>query len=308
MSKTFCKTLTIFEGPDGSGKTTAAKAYARSIGARYVHFSAMPHVGKDLARMYIEAMLPALLGYQDVVFDRSWLSDGPYGAVHREGKDRIGPVHQCMLERAALRCGAMVVFCDPGVEACLATFRERSADEMLDNEDQLRNVHELYSFARQSTALPFTTYDYTCGLDVEDVLLEIEDIRAYPHSLDVLSAGNLSSRVLIVGQNFAERKDGDSYYQLPFISFNSGGCSRWLTSQLFLRGVKELDLCWVNADQPLEKLEWKGTHIFALGDVAAKIVGSSSMVHKFPHPQYWKRFGGSETYPLIPRLLEVLHD
>ena len=64
-----CRRLTIFEGPDGSGKSTAAQAYAEATKAKYVHFPALPQVDKSLGRIYVEAMLPALLGYQDVVFD-----------------------------------------------------------------------------------------------------------------------------------------------------------------------------------------------------------------------------------------------
>ena len=81
------KKLTIFEGCDGSGKTTAAREFAEQTGAKYVHFHNLPRIKKGLGRMYVEAMLPALLGYQEVVFDRSWLSETPYGEAFREGRD-----------------------------------------------------------------------------------------------------------------------------------------------------------------------------------------------------------------------------
>ena len=77
--------LTIFEGPDGGGKTTAAEKYAKETGAQYVHFGPLPHVKDSLARVYVEAMMPAILGLQDVVFDRSWLSEIPYGTAFRGG-------------------------------------------------------------------------------------------------------------------------------------------------------------------------------------------------------------------------------
>ena len=41
---TLSRELTIFEGPDGAGKTTLAKAYAELTGARYVHFGPLPRV------------------------------------------------------------------------------------------------------------------------------------------------------------------------------------------------------------------------------------------------------------------------
>ena len=80
------KKLTIFEGVDGSGKTVAAKRYADEICARYIHFGPFTRVTDGLARMYAEAMLLAVIGYQNVVFDRSWLSEGPYGLVMRGGR------------------------------------------------------------------------------------------------------------------------------------------------------------------------------------------------------------------------------
>src|SRR5882757_4772670 len=104
-----CGSLTIFEGPDGSGKTTAAKAFAAEMGARYVHLPQFKRVTTGLPRMYLEAMLPALLGYQDVVMDRCWLSEVPYGRVFRDGADRVGEISRHMLERVALRAGALVV-------------------------------------------------------------------------------------------------------------------------------------------------------------------------------------------------------
>jgi len=102
-----CKRLTIFEGCDGSGKSTAAAKFAEEHGAKLVHFPALPRVTNNLARMYVEAMLPALLGYQDVVFDRCWLSEEPYGTAFREGQDRLGVVSVRMLERLAFRCGLL---------------------------------------------------------------------------------------------------------------------------------------------------------------------------------------------------------
>lgn len=307
MQSLISANLTIFEGPDGSGKSTAAKQYAKETGARYVHFPALPRVGTNLARMYVEAMLPALLGYQNVVFDRSWLSEVPYGIAFRGGKDRLGHAARRMLERLALRCRAVVVQCDPGWYAVQANFCERKHLEMLDSTSQLLTVYELYQ--AQTTALPRVFYNYqlddgsyhSCISRKADT-----NSRSKGHSLDQASAGNLGGPIVLVGEAFGERKDNDAFYQWPFASFSKGGCSQWLTEQLDSINITEDKLFWINADQNLEVLyddSFFGSKIFALGDKAYKELYNLKIpAIGVPHPQYWKRFKGDEPYPLLEHL------
>lgn len=309
--KQFCKNLTIFEGPDGSGKTTAAQEYARATGARYVHFPAMPHVTKNLPRMYIEAMMPALLGYQDVVFDRSWLSDLPYGVAFREGQQRIDFTAMRMLERVAMRCGTMVVFCDPGFQTCLGNFNSRRHVEMLKTENQLLCVYNGYQMIRNATQLPYTNYDYIDHHSITEHLIDGLSLqcRVAPHLVDLPSAGNRNGRVLIVGEEFTERKDCDSFYQTPFVSFSNVGCSRWLTEQLEFVKVDELDLCWLNADQDFSKLENPNIlGIIALGHQAERAIEGCKgfEIRSLPHPNFWKRFNSHPIYPIGSYIQEML--
>lgn len=156
------KTLTIFEGPDGSGKTTAAKTYAESIGAVYTHFSAHPEImDNELMRIYLRAMEPLLVERQHVVFDRSWISERPYGHVFRNGLYRLHKFAQRELENVARMFNPLVVFCNPGLETCLANYRCRKQLEMLDNEEQLRDVYHLYR--QEKTSLPVIRYSYVDG-------------------------------------------------------------------------------------------------------------------------------------------------
>lgn len=297
--------LTIFEGPDGSGKSTAARQFAAYTGARYVHFAAMPRVTAGLARMYVEAMLPALLGYQDVVFDRSWLSENPYGVAFREGQDRLGDGTRRMLERLALRCGAVMVRCNPGWDAVLKSYLSRKHIEMLDNDGQLRQVFELYE--NEHTDLPEVKFDYTVGYgQLNDTA--IESARTECHPLNVASAGNWGANILIVGESFAERKDADPFYQWPFASFAHAGCSQWLTRQLDLVDCSEADLLWVNADQDLSFLyDLKPGRVIALGDAAYRQLYKLKIAaESVPHPQTWKRFNNRQRYPLLDILQEVV--
>lgn len=296
--------LTIFEGPDGGGKSTAAKAFADLTGAVYVHFPALLRVGRGLPRMYVEAMLPALLGYQDVVFDRCWLSEVPYGEVHREGWDRIGDSSRRMLERLAMRCGAVVVKCLPAWETVRDNYTSRKAIELLDSTSQLRSVYDIYR--NQSTDLPEVRYDYTTGLGVEALWDEIEPLRFDRHPVDLKSAGNLNARVVLVGEAFGERKSVDPFYQWPFASFSGEGCSQWLTDQLRTFGPGEDELFWINADQDLSLLRgFTGGLIVALGDIADGVLSDVGVNHvKVPHPQRWKRFNHGRRYSLIDALIE----
>lgn len=286
--------LTIFEGPDGAGKTTAAQAYAEKTGARYVHLASLPRVNKGLARIYVEAMLPALLGYQGVVLDRCWLSEMPYGVAFRAGADRLTLASRRMLERLALRCGAVVVRCQPPWEVVKANYLARKHLEMLENDQQLKQVYDLYR--RQPTGLPELSYDYTQGEP-----LIVDPHRHTPHPLGWASAGNLEAGTILVGEKFAEPKDVDPLYQWPFASFSSEGCSQWLTDQLDLAGIREQNLCWINADQNVEWLaELRGVKIIALGDVAYSTLSRLKIsATQVVHPQAWKRFNHASPYPLI---------
>lgn len=295
-----CQSLTIFEGPDGAGKSTAAQHFAKLTNAKYVHFGPLPQVGKNLARMYVEAMLPALLGYQAVVFDRSWLSEVPYGNAFREGADRLGVASRRMLERLAFRCGAVVVLCLPPWNTVKANYMKRKHLEMLENEDQLDIVFNLY--AAQHTSLPVYAYDYTRKptFDRTEVLRR----RSKRHLLHSASAGRWGAKIAIVGEQFAERKDTDAFYQWPFASFNGTGCSQWLTNQLEEDSIYESELFWINADQDLSVLHDLGaSKVIALGEKAAEALYREKIQAQLaPHPQFWKRFHNSERYPLLDLL------
>lgn len=295
------KTVTIFEGCDGGGKTTLAKVYAATYHARYVHFNNVPRVTDGLARLYVEAMLPALLGYQDVVLDRCWLSETPYGEVFREGRDRLTLADRAMLERLAMRCGAVVVHCRTSWERTVESFRARKGKEMLKSEQQLAEVYRLYE--NLASALPVVEHDW----QTDDRFNELTIVRSRHdrHPLDVQSAGNLSANYVLVGEAFADLKDQDPFYQWPFGSFSQEGCSQWLTHGLIEKLIPEDDLLWVNADQEDTALkDLINSHerlcVVALGSVAyEKLRDLKIACEVVPHPQWHKRFNSRNRYQLF---------
>jgi thymidylate kinase len=299
--------LAVFEGPDGGGKTTAALALATRLRARYVKVPAAPRVGRGLARLYHEALLPALLGHQDVVLDRSWHSEAPYADELRGGADRLVEVAGArLLDRVALRCATTLVLCLPPLEACLAVFRRRREAEYLTSDEQLARVHAAY--AARSWDLPVVRYDYTTEPALE---LPERFVGSQPHPVAHATAGSYGARALLVGEAPAERKDHDPLLQLPFVSFSRGGCSVWLAEQLAAAGARERDLLWVNASDRagLERALNHGPEVrVALGAVAAatlRELGVPASV-EVAHPQHHKRFYHRLPYPLVDALREVL--
>lgn len=294
--------LIIFEGPDGAGKSTAARRVATELGADYVHLGPFPNVGGNLARLYVEAIMPAVLGHQDVVLDRCWLSEIPYGAVFRHGANRIGEISQRLLERLALRCRTSLVLMLPPKEAVLANFTRRKAEEYLELPEQLSKVYDWYAGDLQS-AIACQTFDYTS--QKFPGLLETK-----PHPLHWRTAGNFSASTLMVGENFAGHTNEDPLYQWPFGALSGGGCSRWLARQLQNGGISERSLCWINADELHSgtHVDWANTfpRVVALGAVADKKLDLLKIEHAhFHHPQAWKRFHSSEAYPLVSFLQET---
>lgn len=295
------KPVTVFEGPDGSGKSTAARWFAEQTHARYVHLGPFPRVRDGLPRLYVESMLPALLGLSPVVLDRSWLSEPIYGRVFRGGANRIRAVEQRMIERVAWACGAVVVNCEVSLETSLRNFRSRRGAEMLSDEDQLTAVHLNYQNLR--TSLSSVSFDYE-RLNYSTLRDDIETVRPFLHPLQ--SAGNLEAKILLVGEKFADHKNQDPLYQAPFVSFSGDGCSRWFTQLLEDAEIGEDQLCWINSDQLTAEVRFEH-RVVALGDVASsKLTELNIRNMSFTHPQAWKRFHPREPYPLIDYLKETL--
>lgn len=304
--------LTIFEGPDGGGKSTAAKDYATATGAKYVHFRSLPNVtGRALARMYLEAMLPALHGYQPVVFDRCWLSEAPYGSVFRPHQPfRVDVAMMRMLERVAMRCGTRMVYCLPDIDVCLESFRSRRGEEMLEREEQLVAVYAYYRKQWESgqCALPTILFNYTKD-DLERTLDDV-DYATENHLLSLPTVGNMLADVCLVGESFAERRDTDNWQQYPFVSFGRQGCSHWLAEYLQFNNISEVDLCWANADFDLRLLDESigAQHYIALGASAAKALDEAGLSYSLvSHPQYQKRFKSDDNeYILAERVRAIL--
>lgn len=318
--------LIILEGGDCAGKTTLAEQLQRAMpDAHYVHYSDYKHVKKSLPRMYVEGMMPAVLGHAPVIMDRCWLSEEPYCRVFRPDETpRLDWADVRQLERLAMVCEPLVVYCDPGWRMAREKFMERKGKdpnrEYLDNEEQLKGVREWYGRCMSRSHLTRATYDWTID-GSGGMVRAIEDrVTALSHTLfshgHLRGVGSSLAQVLVVGDEFAKHQEFDPHFQWPFCSFGRQGCSRWLSTQLDKHSVPERALWWVNQDQMddvdlyslLKAIPTINT-IVALGDKAYEACANMPAllpVEKFPHPQWWKRFNHHEDYAAVVRIKELI--
>jgi hypothetical protein len=288
--------------------------------ARYVHHGPYKQVTDGLARMVYESMLPALLGYEDVVLDRCWISEPIYADAFREGKDRVGLERSRMMDRVAMRCGAVVVKCLPPWAFVKETFNGRKDEEYLDDDQQLMRVYGDYQHDL-NTHMHEVEYDWTqhrgqslslVAMTAIKPLVEMQRAKNPLHNIRTLSAGNWNAPIVVVGESFAEHKNNDAMYQLPFVSMSGSGCSAWLAGELHWGGISEQSLLWINADELAkvpEFFDWHaGKKFVTLGDKAACVLQDHGQTYyPAPHPQYWKRFKSGVEYPLIKMLKEMIH-
>ena len=300
--------MTIFEGPDCSGKSTAVTKFwqAGRQDSLPVHHGPYPGIKKMLPRLYVETMLPMLQGGQAQIWDRSWYSEPIYGHAFRGGEDRVGWVNRRHLERFALRHGAVLVLCLPPYEVVKEKWLERKGEEYLEKEAQLRKVYDGYVELPNVAALPIVLYDYTRH-DMRTLDKAVIEARTGIHrEAGVHSGGNLRARVVLVGDKFSDLKDDDCNWRLPFASFSRQGVSHWLTEQLAEIGYTEDMVLWVNADEPLAWLRDRHNElVVALGQEADKKLTQYEIHHAtVDHPQYHKRFRAhdADRYELLDLL------
>lgn len=168
--------LIILEGPDGSGKSTLARtlmqrASAAVSGSYLVHHGPYKGLsGMALTRLYEASMVPALFDQGDVVLDRCWLSERPYGEAYREGLVRLAPGQVRDLEEIAWLCRAKVVLCLPPFAVANNNWAARRGTEMLKTSAQFDQVYAWYvEKLALSTSLPVVGYDYT-SMKLEDLI------------------------------------------------------------------------------------------------------------------------------------------
>lgn len=285
--------LIILAGPDGAGKSTLAKALWKMQGGRLLHFNRQKTLTRaSLARMYTEAMTPAILNYDHIIMDRSWVCERPYADEYWDGDDRLGIQGRRILERIAMRAEACVVFCDPGWETVKTNFQTRKFEdaqsELLDDTDQLARIYAAYGL--RNTGMPWVTYDYTKESPGE-LMARIEQVSTAYHPTE-FTAGSMDAPFLIVTPDHPAPADSDSFYRFPMCEHSGAGESRWVALQLAHQGINECYLKWVTSEHlmqanPISRVYKK---VVALGGLAAARCREVQMDHvELPHPTAFKK-------------------
>lgn len=215
------KTITIFEGPDGSGKTTLAKQYASNTGALYVHFDALYGV-QNIHKYFMEAMMPALLGYQSVVLDRCWHSGPIYDLVFRNIEPEEGRQNTeicALLDRAASFCNAVYVKCLPPEDTCINNWKSRLDSELVKSEGKMRAIHKLYRLQDKSVCLPLVVSNYTVPPErpYATHLAELSEFIAKRREEVYMTN---QPRVHIMVSSSVEKTDADTMIDVPGVRFH----------------------------------------------------------------------------------------
>lgn len=215
------KTITIFEGPDGSGKTTLAKQYASNTGALYVHFDALYGV-QNIYKYFMEAMMPALLGYQSVVLDRCWHSGPIYDLVFRNMEPEEGRQNTeicALLDRAASFCNAVYVKCLPPEDTCINNWKSRLDSELVKSEGKMRAIHKLYRLQDKSVCLPLVVSNYTVPPErpYATHLAELSEFIAKRRKEVYMTN---QPRVHIMVSSSVEKTDADTMIDVPGVRFH----------------------------------------------------------------------------------------
>lgn len=314
--------LTIFEGPDGGGKSQFARWFAWNDPARVLIDPPRvddhgPYLGESsIAPHYWRSIVGARAGYT-VYMDRSWIAEPIYGAAFRGGDDRIGIAYRRMLERGAWSARAVVALFLPPFEVCAESFQRRREEEYLPDTDRLRAVYQGYLGLIEGTRtldLPCVVVDYTRHrrAQIRDLIAAVRP----PVDACGLGAGRFEPgrSILVVGDRPGPchpERGGDC--GAPFVTFQRGGCSVWLSEQLEAAGIPESNLYFINAysrdgatASPFFLSHLRPPLVVALGERAADWARTVAQVNavEVPHPQYWRRFHAHDdkSYPLIEEI------
>lgn len=299
--------IIVLEGPDGAGKSTLAKTLETQFEGfakiSTVHHGPYPHLKNPSVNYLASLRRKQHNGDKKelVILDRSWLSEPIYGKVLRAGIDRVGVASRRMLERVALKCGALVVRCLPPLKTVQANWAARKGKELIEAPEHLAAVWKGYQTMR--TDLPLVEYDFTEGDGGVEFIVDhvYQAMKARPPATGIGQWGPEST--LLVGEKVSKHGLPD----LPFVSFMDRGCSAWLARHLEDWRVWEDQLYWVNSEELAPDFMGRPdapTKVVALGRKASSWCEQAGLAYQaVDHPAYWKRFHHNVPYTSLMEIL-----
>lgn len=287
--------IIILEGPDGSGKSTLAD-WLKTRGYSYLHNGLYEkESGEQLLQLYSKQLLQAHQLRQNLVIDRSYLSEGIYGDVMRH-EDRLGDHGRRLMQRLTRALGVAEVICLPQWPVVRKNWEDKRrlpfsvtnrTGDYVDKERKHKAIWARYAAVYWKAKTRFVRYDYRH----DDVpRFNWFSTRYYPGLI-----GNYMGGCLIVGEQIANRGRWDT--DLPFYSLK--GVSQYLDGALQLAKVPEHDLAFINAYDDIGNLNVPSDvitnlpnlcQVICLGKEAEKVWAGILKSRTVPHPSYWKRF------------------
>ena len=150
--------ITIIEGPDGAGKTTLAKYIAFVTNSEIIHFGKPANEAEHIAQLSQYADI--LANKDNIVLDRSWLSDLVYAKVMKD-REFITTKEQ---SDALLELGngkAIVIFCNADIETLWQRCQDRG-ETYVTQFDKLLYIRAEYMGLMQTVSehLPVLHYEF----------------------------------------------------------------------------------------------------------------------------------------------------
>jgi len=304
--------IIILEGPDGAGKSTLSNQLLPLFSKQglthvFRHGPYKDINAEDLCKIYFRSMSQALTYNDNVILDRSWLSEPIYGDVYRKGVNRVDRQRQRMLERCALSRGAVVIRVQPELDTCIENFKARKELEYLDNVQQLTEVYERYErlVVDHKTDLPVVHYDYTRDKIDDEWLTKVARV-----SMENKAEGGgafAKGNILMLCDKGPRANVRASAAVVPFINFlDNDGPSRMLAETLEREGIPESKLYWINTQTHLGVptqsdfiQQLQPSKVFALGNNAYTwALNHNVQAIKLPPPLYHM-----QNFPTQPYLI-----
>ncbi len=156
--------LTIFEGPDCSGKTTTIDKLIKLNKLKFSEYEVYhhgPYLGdtkEELVNRYIKPLKND--NGKEIFYDRSWVSEIIYGKIIR-GISRFSKTDILNIENSIYNLHPTMVLCMPPIETIIKTYENRIDTEYVKKEKQIIKIYNDYSLIINNPRIPIVEYDYT---------------------------------------------------------------------------------------------------------------------------------------------------
>jgi len=153
--------LIIFEGCDGSGKSTLIEKLTSVVPNNYLVNHNGVYESREIAFATYNAQLNTHSDSQ-LLLDRSYISELIYGSIIRgEDNSKIKKEVSKLEDRIKLYFKPLIVFCNPPLETVLNVWEGRTVEEYVKRKEKITQIYNEYQLIDKYTSLPIVEFDYT---------------------------------------------------------------------------------------------------------------------------------------------------